>query len=67
MEQLTGDLNLLAGFFLESLGGLLGGAFLLPAIAALVVGLVILTVMIIRELVTIQDPRSQKHYQQALA
>ena len=50
MEQLTGDLNLLAGFFLESVGGLLGGAFLLPAIAALVVGLVILTVMIIREL-----------------
>ena len=50
MEPLTGDLNLLAGFFLESLGGLLGGAFLLPAIAALAVGLVILTVMIIREL-----------------
>lgn len=50
MEQLTGDLNLLAGFFLESVGGLLSGAFLLPAIAALAVGLVVLTVMIIREL-----------------
>ena len=32
MEQLTGDLNLLAGFFLESVGGLLSGAFLLPAL-----------------------------------
>ena len=50
MEQLTGYLNIWAGFFMESLGGLLGGAFLLPAIAALAAGLVILTVMIIREL-----------------
>ena len=50
MEQLMGDLNLLAGFCMESMGGLLGGAFLLPAIAALAVGLVVLTVMIVREL-----------------
>ena len=50
MEQLLGNLNFLAGFFMESVGGLLVGAFLLPAMAALAVGLVVLTVMIIREL-----------------
>jgi|GEM_PF-3302130 len=49
MEQLTSDLNLLAGFFMESVGGLLSVAFLLPAIAALAAGIVILTVMIVRE------------------
>ncbi len=38
MEQLLGDLNLLAGFFMETVGGLLAGAFFLPAAAALLNG-----------------------------
>ena len=50
MGQLLGDLDLLAGFFMESVGGLLVGAFLLPAALALSAGFVILTIMIIREL-----------------
>ena len=50
MEQVLGDLNLLAGFLMETVGGLLGGAFLLPAALALTAGLVILAVMIVREL-----------------
>ena len=50
MEQLIGDLNLLAGFFMETVGGLLAGAFVLPAAAALLAGGGILAVMILREL-----------------
>ena len=50
MEQFLGDLNLLAGFFMETMGGLLAGAFFLPAAAALLTGGVILAVMVLREL-----------------